>query len=82
MRYALVRRHGTKAYDVLSQCRSLGDLGLYFGADLYAREIDYFIEHEWARGADDVLWRRTKAGLHLDTSQRAAVKRYFDRSVS
>ena len=82
VRYALAGRHGTKAYDVLSRCQSLADLGMYFGADLYAREIDYFIEHEWARSAEDVLWRRTKAGLHLNASQRAALKRYFDRRVS
>jgi glycerol-3-phosphate dehydrogenase len=67
---------------VLSQCRSLGDLGMYFGADLYAREIDYFIEHEWARSAEDVLWRRTKAGLHLDAGRRAAVKQYVEARLS
>ncbi len=82
MRNALARRHGAKAYDVLRECVSLGDLGTHFGAELYAREIDYFIEHEWARSAEDVLWRRTKAGLHLDAGQRAAVKRYVEERLS
>jgi len=82
VREALVQRHGAKAYDVLSQCASLGDLGVHFGAGLYAREIDYLVEHEWARSAEDVLWRRTKAGLHLDPDQQAAVKRYLEARLS
>ena len=45
-------------------------LGVYFGADLYAREVDYMIEREWARTGEDILYRRTKAGLHLTASER------------
>ena len=50
-----------------------GDLGEDFGAGLSAREIAYLKAEEWARTADDILWRRTKAGLHLapDERQRA-----------
>ena len=33
----------------------------------------YLHQHEWARSADDVLWRRTKLGLHLSPAQRAQV---------
>ena len=32
---------------------------------------DYLHAHEWARSADDVLWRRTKLGLHYDAAERA-----------
>ena len=74
---ALARRHGTLAVEVLGQARVADDLGTYFGADLYAREIDYLVEREWARSAEDVLWRRTKAGLHLAPEQREAVARYL-----
>lgn len=73
---ALARRHGARAADVLGAARSAADLGAHFGANLHAREIDYFIDCEWARSAEDVLWRRTKAGLHLDSAQSAAVARY------
>ncbi len=55
---------------------AIGNLGVDFGAGLRAREIDYLIAHEWARTADDVLWRRTKCGLHLDEHDRAAVAAY------
>jgi glycerol-3-phosphate dehydrogenase len=76
------RRHGMLAYEVLGAVASLDDLGMSFGAGLYAREVDYFVEHEWAREPDDVLWRRTKAGLHLDSGQRDAVARYLNGRVS
>jgi len=82
LRYGLALRHGARAYDVLSQCASLADLGEHYGAELYSREIDYFVEHEWARSADDVLWRRTKAGLHLNAGQCAAVARYVEQRLS
>ncbi|UCF75210.1 MAG: hypothetical protein JSU71_13360 [Betaproteobacteria bacterium] len=82
LRYALAGRHGELAYDVLGQSVSLADLGDHFGADLYAREIDYFVEREWARSAEDVLWRRTKTGLHSDVGQRAAVAQYLERRLS
>jgi len=78
----LFRRHGMLAYEVLRDAREIADLGVSFGAGLHGREVDYFIEREWARSAEDVLWRRTKAGLHLDAAQCAAVSRYLDQRVS
>lgn len=77
LRIALARRHGADAYKILADALSLGDLGEAFGADLHAREVDYLIEHEWARTVEDVLWRRTKAGLHLTPSEQQAVARYM-----
>lgn len=75
---SLLRRHGTLAADVLGDARTPADLGGDFGGGLYEREIDYMRCHEWARTPDDILWRRTKAGLfiapdHLDeTRERIA----------
>jgi len=78
----LARRHGALAYDVLGDATSVADLGTHFGAELYAREIDYLVEHEWATTAEDVLWRRTKAGLQLDARQRDAIACYLAQRVS
>ena len=78
---ALVARHGTLAAEVLGAARRAEELGENFGASLYAREIDYFIAHEWAREGEDVLWRRTKAGLHLSPEQRQRVAAYVVRSM-
>jgi len=78
----LARRHGALAYDVLGDAGTAADLGRDFGANLCAREIDYLIEYEWAASADDVLWRRTKAGLQLDPGEREAVACYLAQRVS
>jgi glycerol-3-phosphate dehydrogenase len=78
----LARRHGALTYDVLGNAAAVADLGTHFGAELYAREIDYLVEHEWVASAEDVLWRRTKAGLSLDPGQREAVARYLTERLS
>src|SRR6185295_10238395 len=65
----IFRRHGTHAQTVAGD----GDLGEDYGAGLSERELRYFVEHEWARSAEDVLWRRTKAGLLMTPAQRERV---------
>ena len=66
---SLARRHGSNTPAVLMDARTPADLGQHFGGNLYAREVTYFITHEWAHTADDILWRRSKAGLHLSAAQ-------------
>jgi glycerol-3-phosphate dehydrogenase len=61
----LVRAYGTRARMIVEGVRSDADWGKIFGADLSEREVRYLMEHEWARTADDVLWRRSKLGLRL-----------------
>jgi glycerol-3-phosphate dehydrogenase len=65
----IFRRHGTQAQAVVGD----GDLGEDYGAGLTERELRYFVEHEWAQSAEDVLWRRTKAGLLMTAAQRQRV---------
>ncbi|MCC6535183.1 MAG: glycerol-3-phosphate dehydrogenase [Burkholderiales bacterium] len=76
---ALAARHGSLASAILGERRTVGDLGAYFGECLYGCEVDHFIDNEWARSADDVLWRRTKAGLALDDNAQQALARYMAR---
>ena len=66
----LARLYGTTARAILGDARKPADLGADFGAGLFAREIDHLVRHEWARTADDILWRRTKLGLRLDAAAR------------
>ena len=73
VRRGLARRHGSRATRVLDRAGADGGLGERFGAELTAAEIDYLVREEWARTADDVLWRRTKCGLGLDDAGRARV---------
>ncbi|XWN29831.1 MAG: glycerol-3-phosphate dehydrogenase [Devosia sp.] len=74
-RYA--RLYGTKARILLGEATSMDDLGETFGAHLTAAEVRYLAAHEWARTADDVLWRRTKLGLRLSKDEAAALDRFM-----
>ncbi|MEM7565650.1 MAG: glycerol-3-phosphate dehydrogenase [Pseudomonadota bacterium] len=61
----LVRLYGTKAWTLLGDAASADALGESFGEDLTEAELRYLMAQEWARTAEDVLWRRTKLGLHI-----------------
>lgn len=74
----LARRHGTLAARVLGQAQTEADLGEHFGGGLHAAEVDYMVAHEWARTAEDILWRRTKCGLRIDAAGRERLIRYLD----
>ncbi|MDB5811076.1 MAG: dependent oxidoreductase [Betaproteobacteria bacterium] len=76
VRRALASRHGAYAGVILDGSHSMNELGMCFGAELYAREVDYLIEQEWARTAEDILYRRTKAGLHLNKAQCGVLESY------
>ena len=65
-----MRCYGTRAEVLLGAARSLADLGPEFGADLTAAEVDYLMREEWARTAEDVLWRRTKLGLYVSDREK------------
>jgi glycerol-3-phosphate dehydrogenase len=76
---ALARRHGTRLARLLDGAAARADLGQDFGAGLYAREVEWFRREEWAEAPEDVLWRRTKVGLHLTRPQREALAEAFAR---
>ncbi|MCX7960827.1 MAG: FAD-dependent oxidoreductase, partial [Burkholderiales bacterium] len=75
VRQGLFRRHGARAMQIAGD----GDLGEHYGAGLTERELAWFVEHEWARELDDVLWRRTKAGLVLEEAARRRVRAALER---
>jgi len=66
----LARRHGTGLDDLLEGVRTVADLGRNFGGHLFEAEVRYLIREEWAVEPDDILWRRTKEGLHMTADQR------------
>ncbi len=67
---ALARRHGTIADVILDGARTEADLGQNLSASLTEREVLHMRDREWARTAEDILWRRTKVGLHLSVKAR------------
>lgn len=82
---ALVRRYarlyGTRMDRFLGGAHDRDSMGQYFGDDVYQAEIDYLITTEWARTAEDILWRRTKLGLHTDAPTRARLGAYIKSIV-
>jgi glycerol-3-phosphate dehydrogenase len=71
-----VRTYGTRACDLLTGMRGLGGLGQCLGADLYEREVEFLMDTEWARSAEDILWRRTKLGLRFAPAEIENLQRY------
>lgn len=69
----LARAYGTEAAALLDGASALADLGREFGAGLTEAELRFLARIEWARTGEDVLWRRSKLGLHLTEAQRLAV---------
>nr|ATE86697.1 alpha galactosidase II [Gracilariopsis lemaneiformis] len=78
MMHRLLRAYGTRVHALLDNITSVNGLGEHLGGDLYARELEYLCDAEFAQDADDVLWRRSKLGLHLDEAARAKVKSWFE----
>ncbi|MGJ8524796.1 Aerobic glycerol-3-phosphate dehydrogenase [Halomonadaceae bacterium LMG 33818] len=58
------------------------EMGEAFGAGMTAAEIDYLIDHEWAREKEDVIWRRTKMKLHLTDQQQARIADYVGKRTA
>jgi len=71
------RRYGTRAFDLIGRRRTTGEFGIDFGGGLYEREVRFLMDEEWARTADDVLWRRTKLGLKVGRQGAAALERWM-----
>mgnify|MGYP001566315210 FL=1 len=74
----LARAYGARIDQILSTAKSLQDLGMEIAPGLYEAELNYLCQHEWAQSAEDVLWRRSKLGLHLNEDQRDAVSRWMN----
>ena len=73
----LARRHGSGLDDLWQGVTTVADLGRHFGGHLYETEVRYLVRDEWAVEAEDVLWRRTKEGLHMTEAQRAQFARWM-----
>ena len=78
-RYA--RGYGSRVDKLLAGARSLGDLGEHLGGGLYEAELEYLRRHEWAVTATDVLWRRSKLGLHVGDDTIARVEAWLGQSA-
>ena len=73
----IARAYGSRARRWLGTARSPADLGLEIAPGLHERELEYLRASEWACTAEDVLWRRSKLGLHLPPDAAQAVADWF-----
>jgi glycerol-3-phosphate dehydrogenase len=72
----IFRAYGTEAEAMFDGARFASDMGQSFGL-ISQREVEYLKKTEWVRSADDILWRRSKLGLHLSKADQAALRAYF-----
>ena len=80
--HRIARAYGTRAFQWLDGATNVAALGDCFGADLYEVEVRYLMAHEWARTADDVLWRRSKLGLRLNAEEARRLDVFMQQALN
>jgi glycerol-3-phosphate dehydrogenase len=75
-RYA--RCYGTRAVRMLDGAKSMQDLGEELSPGVFEQEARYLFDVEWARSAEDILWRRTKCGLHCQPHHAARLQQWLE----
>lgn len=73
--------YGSRTWQLLEGVQGPADLGQAIGGGLFAREVDYLCNEEWALTADDILWRRTKLGLFTTAAEQKALAEYLKEVV-
>jgi glycerol-3-phosphate dehydrogenase len=76
----LARAYGSRIERVLGGATCRAELGEEVAPGLFAAELRYLRHEEWAGTAEDVLWRRTKLGLHFSDTQRQRVADWIGRA--
>ncbi|WP_068085939.1 glycerol-3-phosphate dehydrogenase [Novosphingobium rosa] len=77
--HRLARAYGTCVFKLLGTARTPEDLGADLGGGLHTREVDYLVAAEWACTAQDILYRRSKLGLHVPQGTAQALEAYLAR---
>lgn len=75
--WRMARCYGTRIHRILGNYTMIDHLGAQFGGGLSEAEVRYLVDQEWAREPEDILWRRTKCGLHMSEKERAEFARWF-----
>ena len=74
--------YGTRIEQILDGAQAMGDLGPELGVGLTGAEVSYLMRQEWARFADDVLWRRSRLGLTLSARDRGELALFMKAQAS
>jgi glycerol-3-phosphate dehydrogenase len=74
----LARAYGSNAQSILSASQ---DNRTFVAPGVSQAELVYLRDHEWARSGEDVLWRRSKLGLHLDNDAQLQIHAWFEKQA-
>lgn len=78
----LARAYGTRMEQILKGHQTPDDLGMQFGGGLSQAEVCYLVQQEFVTHADDILWRRSKLGLHMSPSEINEFTSWFNETFS
>lgn len=73
--------YGSRTWHMLDGASSVAQLGEHFGQGLYAKEVDYLRDQEWAQASEDILWRRTKLKMLFTDAEQGRLDAYLSRNV-
>ncbi len=74
-----VHAYGNRTLLLLEGRNAPADMGVEIATGLFEAELQYLVSHEWARDAADILWRRSKLGLHLPQESTGKVSQWLAR---
>lgn len=69
--------YGSRVWEFLKDISGINELGENFGHGLFAREVDYLVDQEWARTSEDILWRRSKLGFQFSSDEIQQLDQYL-----
>jgi glycerol-3-phosphate dehydrogenase len=75
----LSQAYGTRLKALIGEAGDLSEFGRHFGHGLYEREVRWLATREYARTAEDILWRRTKLGLRFTPGETKALEAFLQR---
>ncbi|MEO0317028.1 MAG: hypothetical protein RL404_705 [Pseudomonadota bacterium] len=75
-----VRAYGTRIHELLKDRHGLTQMGEELADNLFAAELEYLVKNEWASSGADILWRRSKLGLHLQAGAEQRIDQWIART--
>ena len=69
--------YGSRVWKFINGITAMDELGEDFGHGLFAKEVDYLVDQEWARTSQDILWRRTKLGYQFTDDEIQVLDQYL-----
>lgn len=76
-----ISTYGSRTEKLLENISNQKDLGLEFAQGFYQHEVDFLIKNEWAKTAEDILWRRTKVGMLSNNFNIDELEQYIHKTT-